>query len=73
MRAPETLSMGLQKAPDRGCFRLQTLSAIQHMHERRSGLPVPGYISIAAESQITQLDSQGRDTKIKKIDTKTKF
>jgi hypothetical protein len=34
----------------------------QHLHERRSGLPVRGYTTGAAESLIAQLHPQGKLT-----------
>jgi hypothetical protein len=58
MSAPEALSTGLQRAPYWGSFPPK-----QHMHERRSGLPVRGYNrSCAAESLIAKLHSHGKLT-----------
>jgi hypothetical protein len=75
MRAPETLSTGLQRArPRTGTVSIfKIFPPNQHLHERKRGLPVRG----AAESIIAQLDSQGKRTmprcKNKKIGSKTKF
>jgi hypothetical protein len=44
MRAPEAVSTGLQRAPRAGTVStFKIFPQKQHLHERRSGLPVRGY------------------------------
>jgi hypothetical protein len=61
MRALETLSTGLQRAPDWTVSIFKIFLPKQHLHESRSGLLVRGYNSSCRKSQA-QLDSQGKLT-----------